>query len=59
MGRKAQHYSKEFKAEAVRTIIDNQLSSNEAMKELPDYLFLGQLNVNRSPYVTIRQELVT
>ena len=40
MSRKTQRYSKEFKAEAVRTVLENQLSS---VKALPDYLFLKAL----------------
>ncbi|EIJ16507.1 hypothetical protein EC900105_5866 [Escherichia coli 900105 (10e)] len=34
-------YSKEFKAEAVRTVLENQLSIS--CKALPDYLFLKAL----------------
>ncbi|WP_139061308.1 transposase, partial [Shigella sonnei] len=30
MSRKTQRYSKEFKAEAVRTVLENQLSINKA-----------------------------
>ncbi|SPZ79952.1 IS600 ORF1 [Shigella dysenteriae] len=37
MSRKTQRYSKEFKAEAVRTVLENQLRS---VKALPDYPFL-------------------
>ncbi|KFZ96245.1 transposase family protein [Shigella flexneri] len=40
MSRKTQRYSKEFKAEAVRTVLENQLSISEGA---PDYLFLKAL----------------
>ncbi len=34
MSRKAQRYSKEFKAEAVRTVLENQLSISEGASRL-------------------------
>ena len=34
MSRKTQHYSKEFKAEAVRTVLENQLSISEGASRL-------------------------
>ncbi len=35
MSRKTQRYSKEFKAEAVRTVLENQLSISEGASEYP------------------------
>ncbi|KFZ96853.1 transposase family protein [Shigella flexneri] len=35
MSRKTQRYSKEFKAEAVRTVLENQLSISEGAYGLP------------------------
>ncbi|SPX17406.1 IS600 transposase [Escherichia coli] len=40
MSRKTQRYSKEFKAEAVRTVLEINFRS---VKALPDYLFLKAL----------------
>ncbi len=40
MSRKTQRYSKEFKAEAVRTVLENQLSISEGASR---YLFLKAL----------------
>ncbi len=35
MSRKTQRYSKEFKAEAVRTVLENQLSISEGASDYP------------------------
>ncbi len=46
MSRKTQRYSKEFKAEAVRTVLENQLSISEGASY---YLFLKALSDNGLP----------
>ena len=38
MSRKTQRYSKEFKAEAVRTVLENQLSISEGASRLTQQL---------------------
>ncbi|EGJ98719.1 hypothetical protein SF293071_0349 [Shigella flexneri 2930-71] len=54
MSRKTQRYSKEFKAEAVRTVLENQLSISEGASRLslPEGT-LGQLGYRRQGLGTL------
>ncbi len=55
MSRKTQRYPKEFKAEAVRTVLENQLSISEGASRLS----LPEGSYRQIPEFTVRTQKIT